>query len=191
LGAAVRALLVSWSAGKEGANAAAEVEAALAQFAAQIGVAVSEPFATLHAALEETLRQSVAAIDAEEGLPLARGRPIFDATFVGRKMSTHKLPREVGIAVLRRFAARRGVDRALRQSITQQLSLYAQALRVWGLRYLDELSARFDTLVAGSEGAVRAMSGMPLTAEMAGETQRDLERLRQWGAGAAPGRPEP
>jgi hypothetical protein len=72
----------------------------------------------------------------------------------------------------------------LRQSINQQLSLYAQALRAWGLRYLEELSSRFDALVARSEGADRAKHAAPLTPDAADTAQRDLQRLRQWPGAA-------
>jgi len=82
--------------------------------------------------------------------------------------------------MIRRFAARTRVDRTLRPAIAQQLSLYAQALRVWGVRYLDELSTTFDALVARSEGADRARSGTSLTADAVRSTRSDLEMLRQW-----------
>ena len=180
LGSAAQALAAAWDAGEDGHAAAAQVESVLTMLAVQIGTAVHEPLGRLVAALQKLLQESEVKPAPDEGLPSPRGRPVFDATFVTRRMGVNKPPGGPRIGMIRRFAARTRVDRTLRPAIAQQLSLYAQALRVWGVRYLDELSTTFDALVARSEGADRARSGTSLTADAVRSTRSDLEMLRQW-----------
>ncbi|MGH7330593.1 MAG: hypothetical protein ACREJX_19765, partial [Polyangiaceae bacterium] len=70
-------------------------------------------------------------------------------------------------------------------SIANQLGVHAEALYHWGVRYLDELTRRFDAAIATLESAERFGTDAPLTPEMARTARRDLERLRHWPADAA------
>jgi hypothetical protein len=70
-------------------------------------------------------------------------------------------------------------------SLVNQVAVHAEALYRWSIRYLDDLTRRFDAAVATLESAERFGAEPPLTTEVARTARRDLERLRQWPADAA------
>lgn len=162
---------------REPENVARLLAVTLAQLAIQIGDILSEPLGKLRAHLQHVIEQMPVS-DSTEPLPAPRGRPIFDAEFVVRRAPLTP-PRGIHAAgPLLKGAARRSADRALRPLIQEQLRLYANALRTWCLRSLEELSARFDALVAAQESALRLMSNDP--SAQAADPERDLQRLRDW-----------
>lgn len=115
-----------------------------------------------------------------------RGRPIFDvsAALAGR----HRFlgPRAMPPwAIIARPLARGRLRATISPSLASQLGIHAEALYRWSIRYLDELTRRFDAAVATLESAERFGAEPPLTAEVARTARRDLERLRHWPADAA------
>ena len=179
-----KTLLACWTERtREAAETEASVERALSELSVQIGEVISEPLTQLRADLEQVLA-SYQGQDAGKELPTLRARPVFDATFVARQMPLHAPHTVANVRWLLKWLAQRRAARSLSSVINEQLSLFAQALRAWALRSLEELASRFDALVAQREGAERMAEGVPATAEAAEQARRDLERLRSWPANA-------
>ncbi|MGH8318854.1 MAG: dynamin family protein [Steroidobacteraceae bacterium] len=124
--------------------------------------------------------------EAERELVRPRGRPIFDvsAALVGRPrlLAPRAMP---PWAIIARPLARARLRATISPALASQLGVHAEALYRWSIRYLDELTRRFDAAVATLESAERFGAEPPLTAEMARTARRDLERLRHWPADAA------
>ncbi len=124
--------------------------------------------------------------ETERELVRPRGRPIFDvsAALAGRPrlLAPRAMPRWTIIA---RPLARARLRATLSPALAGPLGVHAEALYRWSIRYLDELTRRFDAAVATLESAERFGAEPPLTAEMARTARRDLERLRHWPADAA------
>lgn len=124
--------------------------------------------------------------EIERELARPRGRPIFDVNAALAARRSLLAPRAMPHwSLMARALARARLRGELSASLAQQLTVHAEALYHWGIRYLDELTRRFDAAVATLESAERFDSELPLTAEMARVARRDLDRLRRWPADAA------
>lgn len=124
--------------------------------------------------------------EAQREIARPRGRPVFD---VGAVMAARPdcrplrwLPRWSRIA---RLLARARVRRTMLEAVSAQLGLHGEALHRWGLRYLDDLTRRFDAAIAMTESAARVGADRPMTDDAEKTARRDLERLQQWPADAA------
>jgi GTP-binding protein EngB required for normal cell division len=124
--------------------------------------------------------------EAERELARPRGRPVFDisAALAARPslLPPRAMPRW---SIIARPLARARLRGAIATSLLNQLTVHAEALYHWSVRYLDDLTRRFDAAVAMLESAERFGAESPLTPEMAKRARRDLDRLRQWPADAA------
>ncbi len=124
--------------------------------------------------------------ETERELVRPRGRPIFDvsAALAGWSglLASRAMPRW---AIIARPLARARLRATISPALASQLGVHAEALYRWSIRYLDELTRRFDAAVATLESAERFGAEPPLTMEMARTARRDLERLRHWPADAA------
>jgi len=124
--------------------------------------------------------------ETERELARPRGRPVFDvnAVLAARPnfLPSRAMPRWPIIA---RPLARARLRAAISSPLANQLAVHADALYHWSIRYLDELTRRFDASVATLESAERFGADAPLTAEMERTARRDLNRLRHWPADAA------
>jgi GTP-binding protein EngB required for normal cell division len=115
-----------------------------------------------------------------------RGRPLFDVNAALAARPSLQPPRAVPRwPIIARPLARTRLRRAISTSLANQLGVHAEALHRWGIRYLDDLTRRFDAAVAILESADRFGTDSPLTAEMVQTARRDMERLRDWPADAA------
>jgi hypothetical protein len=66
------------------------------------------------------------------------------------------------------------------KALTERLSLYGEALKLWGTRYLDALSSRLDEVSALSEAQERSLKSVPMPAHSLSDVGRDLALLQAW-----------
>jgi lambda repressor-like predicted transcriptional regulator len=85
--------------------------------------------------------------------------------------------------------ARSRVEKGLGAAAATQLSLHADALRLWGSRYLDELSSQFDEAWALQEGGMRLRADSAPAGLTATALSRDLELLQCWPHSVAASQP--
>ena len=124
--------------------------------------------------------------ETERELAHPRGRPVFDVSAALAARPSVLPPRAMPRwSVIARPLARARLRRAISISIENQLGVHAEALHHWSVRYLDELTRRFNAAVATLESAERFGTDSSLTPEMVRTARRDLDRLRHWPADAA------
>ena len=124
--------------------------------------------------------------EIERELAPPRGRPAFDVNAAFPAWPDTLPPRMMPHwPIIARPLARSRLSGQNSTSLANQLTVHAEALYRWSIRYLGELTRRFDAAVATLEGAERFGSDPPLTTEMARMARRDLDRLRHWPADAA------
>lgn len=124
--------------------------------------------------------------EMERELPRPRGRPLFASNGALAGAPNLLPPRWLSRwSMVARAVARARLRKEISMPLENELSVHAEALYHWSVRYLDELARRFDTAVAALESAERFRTSSPLTAETARKARRDLDRLRHWPADAA------
>ncbi|HVW70666.1 MAG TPA: dynamin family protein [Steroidobacteraceae bacterium] len=155
------------------------VEQAIAQLGTQIADVVTERLGALPACLEQLLADSSLPNAAAEVLR-PRGRPVFDASFLAGLRDLEPPRARVLLAPVLHKLTRARVAHSLQAVSARQLMLYSQALRLWGLEYLQTLADQFDALVAPVESAERARLERNLPDERARRVQSDVKLLREW-----------
>jgi GTP-binding protein EngB required for normal cell division len=124
--------------------------------------------------------------EAERELARPRGRPVFDISAALAARPSFLPPRAMPRwSIIARPLARARLRGAISTSLVNQLTVHAEALYHWSIRYLDELTRRFDVAVATLESAERFGTDSPFTPELARTARRDIDRLRHWPANAA------
>lgn len=175
------------------------VKAAIARRAEEPGHAIVHMLESLRDDLIEIIQQGRsepvqphandadrAAQETEREFARPRGRPVFDANAalaaLPPLLPSRAIPRW---SIIARPLARARLRGVVSSSLANQLGVHAEALYHWSIRYLDELTGRFDAAVATLESTERLGADAPLTAEAARTARRDLNRLRHWPAAAA------
>lgn len=153
----------------------------IARRAAEIGDVVAE-------GLKEScdhLQQRLAQIFPTEvfELPRTRGRPVYDSESLPA-LSSYERPRWAFARPLLLSSAKDRIETALLPALTERLSLYGEALRLWGVRYLDEIGRSIDEAAALEEAGDRSLAVAPASTDAIRDLQRDLDLLEQWPGGA-------
>jgi GTP-binding protein EngB required for normal cell division len=133
----------------------------------------------------DRLRERLAQVFPTEapGLPLVRSRPIYDADSLPR-LSSYQRPRWACARPLLMWSAKRRIEAALRPAFAERLSLYGEALRLWGVRYLDALGRWVDEAAALGEAGDRSRAEAPPSADAINDLRRDLAVLQHWSGDA-------
>jgi GTP-binding protein EngB required for normal cell division len=163
---------------------AERVTTTIARTAGEAGDAASTVLGDLRKRLEAVLTENGVDTEASQSLPVPRGRPVFEAPTI----ADHTLARPrwmPGIARLLRALAHERLESALASPLSDRLGLHGEALRVWGIRHLEDLSSHFESAIAPVESAERARTAMGPTSQDAASVHRDLEILRQWSRSSA------
>jgi GTP-binding protein EngB required for normal cell division len=161
-------------------SAIERVRAAIARRAAEIGDLVGAGLKDCHS----KLRQLLAGTDpqAAEELPQPRGRPIFDVGSIPALVSYGRPRWAFTLRPLLLSVARDRINSQMATALSEQLSVYAAALRLWGVRYLDHLVQLFEIVLAAGQGMDRSRAGVVQEEGAAGAMRRDLQLLQQWPA---------
>ena len=149
----------------------------IAKRAAEIGDVVLEGLKEGREQLQRDLTQMFPAETPE--LPRPRGRPPYD-TDVLPPLTSYQRPRWAFARPLLLFSAKQRIESALLPALTERLSLYGEALKLWGTRYLHALSQRIDELAALAEAKERSHARAPASPEAISELRRDLALLQSW-----------
>ena len=155
------------------------VQAQIGRQARQIGDRVAAALDDLRARLEQTVRAGAGGEWREE-LPRPRGLPVGEFSWPQAAGKLRRPPGPLGLGPLRAMLARHRFRREIGAALGSQVGVYAEALRLWALRYLDELAAQFEVIAARSEGIERFATGPIGTSEDLEAMRADLRRLRQW-----------
>jgi GTP-binding protein EngB required for normal cell division len=116
-------------------------------------------------------------------LPHARGRPLYDTDSLPALLS-YERPRWAFARALLLSSAKERIETAMLPALKERLSLYGDALRLWGVRYLDALGRLIDEALALEEAGERSRSGTPASAEATKDLRRDLHVLEHWSGQA-------
>lgn len=157
------------------ASAAERVSGGIAHHAADIGDVIAEG---LSGACNK-LRDSLAA-EATEQLSMPRGRPIYDVAAIPKLASYARPLWALKLRPLLRKAAQQRVDAQLGSALREQLTVYAAALRFWGVRYLEELGKVFEDALAVHASLDRLSAETPVTPGTTQSMAEDLQTLQQW-----------
>jgi hypothetical protein len=163
-------------------TAATQLRVAIARHSAEIGDVIAEELKDFRGRLQQVLANFCADARVAEELPQARGRPIYDSDSIPALLSYTRPRWACGLSGPLFWAAQRRIDARMAAALREQLSLYSTALRLWGERYLDELTQHFENALAGNEGIQRSRAAPRLESGAAEVMQRDLERLQRWPA---------
>lgn len=175
---------------EDGADAApARVEKAVADRAAALGEIIADLLKGCREKLQATLPSDPSDAGSPRELAQPRGRPLFDGASFPRLSHYGRPWWAPPIRPLLLSLARQRIGKASQTAVAAQLATYADALKLWGTRYLDEVREQFDDAWASHEGVIRLQAASPPSAAEAGGLLADLELLRSWpqGLGAAPG----
>jgi GTP-binding protein EngB required for normal cell division len=157
-----------------------QVRAATARRAAEIGDVIGEQLNDCRMKLRSLRARTSQDPNVEKEFPEPRGRPIYDAGSIPA-LTNYARPRwALGMRSLLLAAARNRVNTQMRAAVREQLSVYSAALRLWGVRYLDELVQFFDNALAATRDVHRSLAAAALDPEAAVAMRRDLEVLEQW-----------
>jgi len=165
---------------RAGSEIAQGMETAMAQRADEAGRAVAHMLSELRERMADVLQESGCSPEAVQELDRPRGRPVLDLTSLPRSVRYERpawLPR---LSWLAHALAHARIRRTMLAALEAQLAVYGEALCHWGMRYLDELDARFEAAVASRESADRFAAEASLVTGAAAAARQDLELLRGW-----------
>jgi GTP-binding protein EngB required for normal cell division len=151
----------------------------IARRAAEIGDIIAQGLKDGRDQLQQRLARELPAALCE--LPYPRGRPVYDSDSLPT-LTRYERPRWGFVRALLLSSARARVATALLPALSERLSLHGEALRLWGLRYVEELAASIDEAVAVKEAGDRSRAGAPAAAAALNDLQRDLNLLQHWSA---------
>jgi GTP-binding protein EngB required for normal cell division len=157
-----------------------QMRAAAARRAAEIGDVIGEGLHDCRMKLRSILARTSKNPNVEKELPEPRGRPLYDAGSIPALTNCARPRWTLGLRSLLLAAARDRVNTQMRAAVREQLSVYSAALRLWGARYLDELTQFFENALADTPGVHRSFAAAALDPQAAGTMRQDLELLEQW-----------
>jgi GTP-binding protein EngB required for normal cell division len=158
---------------------AGQVGQTLVLRALEIGEAIAECLARcrddINGALNCVTPPASASRLDEEWPP--RGRPIFDSTGLFERIPSKKPWWAPKLQRLLRHVARQRLGAGTQTLIEGRLSVYSEALWIWGSSYLEQLGRRLDEALAADESRARLGGAAPLAPEAAAAARRDLDLL--------------
>jgi GTP-binding protein EngB required for normal cell division len=170
----------AWQERQDLHGASSRAQAAMERRLEQIGENVMQSLSELRAKLEAVIQMQGEQVRSED-LPLPRGLPLVEMPWPANA-------RAFGRPLILTHSAKKAAKRLRQQvgaSLAQQLIVYGEALRLWALRYLDELSATYNAAIARYEGLER-MTLRPSSPDSETPSMSDdLCRLSTW-SGTAP-----
>lgn len=176
---AAQELTACWLEGQEDA-APRRIEAAIAARAAALGEIVSDLLKGCREKLQSTLPEEIADGGSPRELAQPRGRPLYDAGSFPRLARYQRPWWAPPIRPLLACLARQRVERSTQAAVATQLATHADALKLWGTRYLDEVRQQLDEAWASHEAMIRLRAQPLPTGAKANDLLRDLELLRSW-----------
>jgi GTP-binding protein EngB required for normal cell division len=184
LAAGAQALERSWLERQDRDATDVRVREAVMHRAHQIGQRLAQTLDELRLEL-----QSMARAHAEEGsheeLPSPHGLPSGDFAFPETGLASRRPRGCLGFKPLLRMSARWRMQRGSSAILEGEFALYAEALRLWALRYVEELRAQFDKLVSRQEGVDRQRANHTSSGDELSDAAKSLYRLRHWSEGSA------
>lgn len=122
--------------------------------------------------------------ELRDDLPHPRGLPAGEFSWPAAAGKLRRPPGLLGRRPLSGMLARRRFRREIGESLRGQVGVYGEALRLWALKFLDELGAQFEVIAARLEGLERFAAVPGDSGEEREAMRQELRELREWPTGA-------
>jgi hypothetical protein len=173
---ACEVLVSAWSdEGADEGKLARQLQEAIARRATEIADVVSDGLKKMHETLQRELTELFA--DEADELPRLRGRPPYDTEGLP-VLASYRRPLWGFAHPLLTASAKQRIESAMLPELTERLSLYGEALKLWGTRYLDALGRRLEEISAVREAKDRSRDSGPASPRALCELERDLALLQ-------------